>query len=419
MKKIQEDNMEWQSAGRYLVRLLQCAIHDQLPEKKPENFTWEQVWTLAKRNSVENTVSLVIRKMKDDIPEEIWKSWGGAFDQNLYRLVRFEMEREQILAEMAKQGIAALPLKGILVSNYYPTPGMRWMCDNDILYGYVEPDESNGFKLKGKDRVEQEYWQGQAQRKLREIMEKLGYTTENLKGSHDVYHKKPFFNFEMHRRLVPEDSCFAEYYANPWKKAELIENEVFQYRFSDGDEYVFHIAHAYKHFDCSGCGIRTLVDEYMILQEKKKLDWSYIEAELEKTGVKDFERKLRLTAVHAFGDEVNLTLDEWKLIFYMLGCGTYGTSANRIKRKLEKLEELDSVDVKKKYFMDRFWIDEKKMKEFFPFFYYHKGFRFLLPVYRLGKGMILHPGRLIREWKVLNKYTSSGNKPKKKKDDLR
>lgn len=130
------------------------------------------------------------------------------------------MEREQILTEMAKQGLAALPLKGILVANYYPNPGMRWMCDNDILYGYVEPDESGGFKLKGNDLAEQEFWQGQAQKKLREIMENLGYTTENLKGAHDVYHKKPFFNFEMHRRLVPEDSSFAEYYINPWKKSK-------------------------------------------------------------------------------------------------------------------------------------------------------------------------------------------------------
>lgn len=414
MKKIQEDNREWQSAGRYLVRLLQCAIHDQLPEKKSENFSWEQVWMLAKRNSVENTVSLVIRKMKDDIPEEVWKGWSGAFDQNLYRLVRFEMEREQILTEISKQGLAALPLKGILVADYYPNPGMRWMCDNDILYGYAESDEEDGFRLKGNDQAEQEYWQGQAQKKLREIMEKLGYTTENLKGTHDVYHKKPFFNFEMHRRLVPEDSSFAEYYANPWKKAKRIENKAFQYRFSDEDEYLFLIAHAYKHFDSSGCGIRTLVDEYMILQEKTKLDWSYIKRELEETGLKDFEEKLRLTALHAFGNETELTLDEWKLIFYMLGCGTYGTYANRVKRKLEKLEELDVENVKKTYFMDRFWIDEKKMKEFYPFFYHHRGIRFLLPVYRLGKGMFLHPGQLIREWKALNKYTSAKNRERLK-----
>lgn len=384
MENTKQNNREWQIAGRYLILLIKCALHELPLATKPEDCTWKQVWSLAKMNSVECTVSSVVHEMSADMPDEIWKEWSGASEQNLYRHVLFDMEREQIISKMAKQGIASLPLKGIRMAGYYPTPGMRWMCDNDILYGCKE----------------------QAQEKLCEIMENLGYTTVSLKGSHDVYQKKPFFNFEMHRSLVPEDSELTEYYANPWKKAVLTDEKTLQYRFTDEDEYLFHIAHAHKHFDNSGCGIRTLVDEYVILQAKKNLDWVYIENELVKTGLKDFEARLKMTALHAFDDKSELTEDDWKMIFYMLGCGTYGNSYNRVRRSMERLKETDNKDVKKRYLKSRFWIDEKKMKDFFPLFYKYKGIRFLLPGYRLIRGLLIHPGYLLNEWKAVNKYTS-------------
>ena len=406
MEKSQQNNKQWRSAGTYLIKLLWYALHDQQPEKKPEECIWQQVWMLAKRNNVECTVSSVIDRVTEEMPEKIWKSWKEARNRNLYRQVCFDIEKERITMKMAECGIASLPLKGILVSDYYPAPGMRWMCDNDILYGYIEPESNSGFKLKGNGLSEQEYWQEQAQKKLCEIMKKQGYMVESLKGPHDVYHKKPFFNFEMHKRIVSEDSKFAVYYTNPWKRAITIEGSPLQFRFSDEDEYLFLIAHAYKHFDASGCGIRTLVDEYVILQAKKKLDWEYINRELEQIGLIDFEKKLRNTAVHAFGENNQLHKEDWQIIFYMLGCGTYGTSANRVRRELQKLEETNAESVKQRYLKERFWIDEKRMKEFFPFFYRHSKLRLILPLYRLVKGLLVHPRYLMDEWKVLKQYIS-------------
>ena len=318
------------------------------------------------------------------------------------------MEREQIIAEMTAQGIASLPLKGILVSNYYPIAGMRWMCDNDILYGYVSRNETGDLGPRGSRVEEQDYWKQQAQKNLCALMKNQGYTVENLKGNHDNFHKKPFFSFEMHHHLVPENSEVSWYYVNPWKKAIPVEPGSCQYRFADEDEYLFLITHAHKHFDGSGCGIRTLVDEYVILQNKNEMDWDYIGRELERMGLKPFEEKLRTVSMHAFGFDGQLDKDEWKMIFYMLGCGTYGTSANCVKKALRKLEKTGSGDARKQYLRDRIWIDEKKMKDFFPFFYRHKGIRFLLPLYRIVKGMVIHPGRLVAEWKAVRNYTSDG-----------
>ena len=58
------------------------------------------------------------------------------------------------------------------------------------------------------------------------------------------------------------------------------------------------------------------------------------------------------------------------------------------------------------YLMERIRTDENRMKEFYPFFYRHKILRGVLPIYRILRGICVHPGKLIMEWKVVNEYQS-------------
>ena len=46
----------------------------------------------------------------------------------------FDAERKGILDFMEQRGIWYLPLKGVVLKDYYPAVGMRQMSDNDILY---------------------------------------------------------------------------------------------------------------------------------------------------------------------------------------------------------------------------------------------------------------------------------------------
>ena len=56
-------------------------------------------------------------------------------DMTLYRCVSYGIEREAVLAALADRGLSWLPLKGALLVDLYPSPHMRSMADNDILYG--------------------------------------------------------------------------------------------------------------------------------------------------------------------------------------------------------------------------------------------------------------------------------------------
>ena len=59
------------------------------------------------------------------------------FDQAKKKAIRklslFEIERSAVFGELEKAGIWYLPLKGIVLGEYYPKTAMREMSDNDIF----------------------------------------------------------------------------------------------------------------------------------------------------------------------------------------------------------------------------------------------------------------------------------------------
>lgn len=391
----------------YIIYLLTCALHNNIPSEKPLECSWGVLYDIAKKNNVDSTISPAIQNYEYDIPEEIAKSWKAAKNMTLYRQLRFDMEREEILRKMEENGISYLLLKGILVANYYPIPGMRWFCDNDILYGYVEPNSNGGYRFKGNSESEQKQGIHVSEEVLCSVMEKLGYTAEHIGGTHDAYYKAPFFNFELHHRLVNPQSEAEAYYRNPWERALQQENNPLRYYFSDEDEYIYLITHAHKHFSHAGCGIRTLVDEYVILQKKTSMNWNYIRDELKLLKLDTFEIQLREAALHAFSEDEQPTEEEWNMIYFMLGCGTYGTLENRVNQKLEEIQKAQKkgkVSARWKYVKERFVLTEQQMEDAYPFFYKHKIFRMVLPTYRTMRGFCKHPRILLEEFRVWKKF---------------
>ena len=176
---------------------------------------------------------------------------------------------------------------------YYPSPELREMADNDILF-------DNKYS-----------------KEVYEFMTKRGYKTEDYnKGYHDEYLKPPAYNFEMHRQLVSskERPKWYEYYKDV--KSILINdaNGKNQFYFSDNDFYVYFIVHTYKHFLNSGMGLRTVLDVYLYLNNlQDKLDFDYIEEQLKKLDAYDFEQTFRSLAFKMFGEnakEGNAAADE-------------------------------------------------------------------------------------------------------------
>lgn len=96
-----------------------------------------------------------------------------------------------------------------------------------------------------------------------------GYEVEAFdRGNHDVYEKKPVYNFEMHTSLygAGHHNEWITYYDRIKDRLHPIGNR-FEYRFTDEDFYVYIMTHTFKRFDGSGTGRYR----YALSTEEKKL----------------------------------------------------------------------------------------------------------------------------------------------------
>ncbi len=396
---------------KYLLYLIGCALRKCKPNNIPELYMWEQLLKIAEYNNVEAVAWPAVNMLQDSIPEDIFRRWSENARKVLHRMILFDIEREKILLAMEKAGISWLTLKGINIQQYYPNPGMRYMCDNDILYGLLESFEDGIYGVKGMTSEEKERNTKKAQSVLCDIMTNLGFERKSILGNHDVYYKQPVLNFEMHRELIPRGVLPIDYYENPWKRA-IVNNEFEHgFHFNDEDEYIYMIVHAFKHYTGSGCGVRTLCDEFVYLQKKQEvMDWEYVDEELEKLGVLEFERRIKLLVNHVFLYQEKITESDLEMLKYMFSNGTYGNAETKVLNEMQKLrnsKKYKGKSVKLGYIINRIVKNEEDMKEFYPFFYRHKSIRWLLPIVRLIKGIIRHPQKLINEIKILTEVGRS------------
>ena len=109
------------------------------------------------------------------------------------KTVFFANAWEEIKPKLEAADIWYKPLKGAILKDFYPKFGMREFSDYDILFDASREEE------------------------MKNIMEGLGFTTEKYDASHhDIYHKAPVLNFEMHTKLAPlgENDQVREYYSH-------------------------------------------------------------------------------------------------------------------------------------------------------------------------------------------------------------
>ena len=284
---------------------------------------------------------------------------------------------------MNEAGIRFLPLKGIVMKDFYPRYGMREMSDNDILCDSAKMPE------------------------VREIMESLGFSCETYgEWHHDTYHKPPSLCFEMHHSFCSEDSIpvLYGYYENVFDRAER--KNGCEYALSDEDFYIWLLAHLYMHFSNRGSGLRPLLDIYVYLQMHSVLDFNYIGRELEKIRIARFEQRCRDLALRLFGFR-KLGDEDKEMLLLFLNSPLYGTVSQGEYNKLtRRLDGKDTKSAKAKYIFDRVFLRGDDLKENYPFFAEHKWLLPALYVYRPVRGVLTRPKGIAHETKNLVKYKS-------------
>lgn len=133
---------------------------------------------------------------------------------------------------------------------------MREVGDNDVLYGFV--GEGAGGSLRGLPDPDGSTLT-RAQEVARVVMEGLGYRLiAGPDNCHMGFSKDPGISFELHHALFDDLVPFRAYYSDPWRLARarrgvpIVTSSAdrpagFELELSSEDEYVYLMAHIYKH----------------------------------------------------------------------------------------------------------------------------------------------------------------------------
>ena len=372
-----------------LAYLVSCAVNSRVPEKERiDAMDVDAVLKLASRHSLAAATAMALESAGYKTKET-----GAKIIAAVRKAAYFESEWETIKKRLDEAGIWYLPLKGAILKKLYPQFGMREMADHDILFDASRQED------------------------LRNIMESLGYTTEEFnKLYHDVYKKKPVLNFEMHTSL------FANYggeLTKVYNYYQSIENKLLgegcEKNLSNEDFYLHLVAHEYKHYLLSGTGLRSLLDIYVFLSSKT-LNWTYINEEAQKLGFAEYERINRTLAFQLFGNE-QMTSEGENMLTYIVSSGTYGTQIQLVENKLKR-----SNWGKARYMMSRFLVPIRKKNagyeaysRVYPTFYKHKVLLPFLPFYRTISAF--RHGRLQGELRAVKMAGSQGGKHLNNSDD--
>lgn len=386
--------------GYDMIYLAACALHGEVPEtERVLAMDLTAVYRTAKFHAMQSITYTALERWfaagndaAGVLDSDIQRKWSEAKSKAIRKNILFDTEREKLFTYLDGQNVWYMSLKGVILQGYYPEYGMRQMTDNDILF---DADHR---------KTVQDYFTGNGY--------EIGEADDD---SHDVYLKPPVYNFEMHFSLyrASTNQTRYQYYKDirerlfPSKSGHPLE-----YRFTPEDFYIYCTAHAWKHFSSMGIGIRSLMDVYVYTSApENSLDWEYIEAECKKLDMKEFEQSARSLAEKLFctswktlgTPEDDLSENEHALAAFYLTSGANGTAEQAVIQKLRggSVQQKITFGGKVRYVFRRVFPDAAFCQKYYPFFYKHKILYPVLPFYRAVRGLVLAPGKLWKEWKLL------------------
>ena len=334
---------------------------------------------MANRHSLTALLFKALQDTNSKVEEGVLKKLEEHYFLVLRKAILFDKERKELYDYLSTNQIDYLPLKGIILKDYYFDPYTREFADNDILF-----DGS-------KDKL------------VKDFFTNKDYIVELFrKSNHDVYIKKPFYNFEMHRALFGETGDNKKnivYFKDYLSKAHIKEN--YEHELGKEDFYIYFTAHTYKHFHVSGCGIRTLIDYYLFLKNNSDLDFTYINQELEKLDLLDFSNQIKTLAIKLFDDEP-IDEKETEMLLYIASSGTYGTVDHYVAKGVKAKGKFG-------FLMSRVFPPYRFYKGAYPWAYYCP---ILIPIAwlcRFFRILFKSPGRAMGEIKLISKCKEDKN----------
>lgn len=267
----------------------------------------EAVYTLAKKHDLAHLVGQTLGRLHLLKEDEVSRKLKQAAMQAMQRYVWQDREYNRLCKTLEEAEIPFIPLKGSVLRPYYPEAWMRTSSDIDVLVKETALEEA------------------------KEVLEsKLQYTAGE-RGDHDIAMCSPSrVMVELHYDTIQQ-----RYAADDWRRilAGIWEDAVpkegcrYHCRMSDAMFYYYHMAHMAKHFGNGGCGIRPVMDIW-IMNHKMEFDRQKRETLLKEGGLYPFARSMEQLCDVWFSGKTADGMTQ-QVISYILTGGVYGNTENR------------------------------------------------------------------------------------------
>lgn len=308
-----------------------------------------KVYTLAHHHDMAHIVGAFLVK-NELVKGKLKDAYEKAISLAVFRRARQDAMLNAITESFNENGIDYVLMKGSIIKNFYPESYQRTSSDIDLLVKDTQIKKINavltkkvGLKLEGR-------W----------------FCNEDFMSPDGVV------NVEVHHNIMSDIVLLKnpQVFGGVWEfvKDHKLQNEYF---------YLHFISHALKHFYHGGCGIKPLLDLYLINKkipfDKEKKDKLLKESKLDL-----FENNLKDISMHVF-ENTPINETEREMLYYILGNGTYGTQQSGVANSVA------SKGGKFKYVLKRIFIPYRELIIYYPTLKKHK---ILFPFYTVKRWVV-------------------------------
>ncbi len=228
-----------------LIALLRAVLNGE-PFNDPITFAdFKAVYKLAAKHDLKHLVYTaaetggVLPTPSDEADRAFMEQAAAAVMSAQYRFVKLEAELAHIGQVFEREGIPYIPLKGAVLRVLYPEEWMRTSCDIDVLVHEEDLDRAA------------------------DALVAEGFETDGVRNYHDMSLYCDGVHLELHHNILERVPQMDAVLATVWdhtvsKGCYHLEKPAF---------FLFHhFAHMAHHFLGGGCGIRTVMDLWLLLQ---------------------------------------------------------------------------------------------------------------------------------------------------------
>lgn len=267
------------------------------------------VFRLAQTHDLAHVVSDFVYRNKLAINQEVQSQLQREKLISVYRNEQMKYSFSEICDIFDKKGISYVPLKGAVIRPYYPYESMRTSCDIDILIHEYDMDTAiNCLKSKGYRCGDRNY--------------------------HDMSLYSPGnIHLELHFSIQENMDNLDAVLKDAWEY--VVPTNTSQYTFSK-EFFAFHIfAHMAYHFLSGGCGIRSLLDIW-VMEHKMKISYLCAKELLQKAGIYQFAVEVSKISECCFTND-ELDAFSGSVLKYIFQGGVYGSAENKFAVNKSKI----------------------------------------------------------------------------------